>query len=283
VSQVIQAGHTTPGAVPVQEAVIAQLTELGLTRNEALAYVTLLEEPSQEGVTGYEVASRSGIPRSAVYSVLRRLEESGAAFCTGNKPARYLPTAPDRFVDQMRRSTLGNLERLAETLDRVPKRARPEPIWSLSRYAEVMDRVETMVRGAQDSLYVSIWSRELMALMPALHAIADRRLHRVLHSPDRIDTAPPGFSCWVDDVAGDTEKAGWSHKALVVVDRKEALIGGTEPGADNHAVWTSNPSLVDVATNHIILDITLLSRRLGRDCTDDVSPMMRPHLKPGEK
>jgi hypothetical protein len=63
-----------------------------------------------------------------------------------------------------------------------------------------------------------------------------------------------------------------------VVDRREALIGGAEPGADNDAVRTTNPSLVDVATNHVILDLTLLAQRAGRSCEADVAPMMRPHL-----
>ena len=64
--------------------------------------------------------------------------------------------------------------------------------------------------------------------------------------------------------------------------QREALIGGTEPDADNHAVWTTNPSLVDTATNHIILDITLMARDRDReaDCEAVVSPMMRPHLMP---
>ena len=50
--------------------------------------------------------------------------------------------------------------------------------------------------------------------------------------------------------------------------------------ADNQAVWTTNPSLVDVATNHLILDITLLAARQGRDCAAVVAPMMMPHLNP---
>ena len=62
----------------MQEELVALLTALGLSRNEAFAYVTLLEEPSSEGCTGYEVAARSGVPRSAVYTVLARLEETGA-------------------------------------------------------------------------------------------------------------------------------------------------------------------------------------------------------------
>jgi len=262
----------------VHEETVNQLREIGLTRNEALAYLTLLEDSGEEGVTGYEVASRSGIPRSAVYAVLRKLEDAGAAFCTGQKPARYLPTSPPRLVEQMRRSTLTRLQRVGESLARIPKRTQPEPIWILSRYEEVIARAEAMILGAQRSIYLSVWSRELERLMPALRTVHGRDLHRVLHSPDRIGVDPPRFSCWVDDVAGDAEKAAWSHKLMVVIDRREALLGGAEPEADNHAVWTSNPSLVDVATNHVILDITLLSQRLGRDCGEDVSPMMRPHL-----
>jgi len=261
----------------LHEQTIAQLTELGFARNEALAYVTLIEG-EEEGLTGYEVASRSGIPRSAVYTVLRKLENAGAAFAVGDRPARYLPTAPKRLVEHLRRSTETRLEQLQQQLDQIPSRPQPEPIWTVGRYAEVMARIDEMLRSAKRSVYLSLWDREIQELMPALHHVADRDLHRVLHSPDRIAAEPPGFSMWIDDVGDDAEKATWSHKALVVVDRRQALIGGTEPDADNQAVWTSNPSLVDVATNHIILDITLLSNRSGRNCVGDVGPMMRPHL-----
>lgn len=266
----------------MHEAVVEELTELGLTRNEALAYVSLLEEPGQ-GSTGYEVAARSGIPRSAVYTVLRQLEEKGAAFAQGESPARYVPTAPDRLIEAIRRQTAARLGRLEGALGRLPARSRPEPIWILSRYDQIIRRMEQMIRLAEQSIYLSVWGRELELLLPALREVArpGRPMRCVLHSPDRIGTAPPGFSLWIDDVAGDTGKAAWSHKALLVVDRREALIGGAEPHADNQAVLTTNPSLVDTATNHIILDITLLARREGRDCTDDVSPMMRPHLAMG--
>jgi hypothetical protein len=64
---------------------------------------------------------------------------------------------------------------------------------------------------------------------------------------------------------------------LLVVDRQQVLVGGAEPEADNHAVWTMNPSIIDVVTNHVILDVTLIARRTGRPCEEDVAPLMRPH------
>ena len=261
-----------------RDELVLQLTASGLTRNESLAYLTLLEDESGQGLSGYEVAARSGIPRSAVYAVLRKLESAGAAFCYG-EPARFAPSEPVRWIEQTRRQTNTRLDALSAGLSTLPKRSHPEPVWILNRYTEVMDRIDAMIRQANRSIYLSVWPRELSLLMPAIHAVAERKLHRVLHSPASVHEKPSDFICWVGDVAGDESKATWSHKTLVVVDREVALIGGTETDADNHAVWTANPSLVDVATNHIILDITLMVRSRGIDPVGVVSPMMRPHLE----
>jgi hypothetical protein len=270
------------GIRPVESSdeAAARLEGLGLSRNEALAYLTLLAEEGEAGMTGYEVAARSGIPRSAVYAVLRKLTGSGAAFEYGEDPVRFVACEPEIWLAEVRRGAEQRVEEAAETLRRLPKRGRPEPVWILSRYAEVMSRADRMIRAAEHSVWISCWGRELDNLRPALEATAHRTLHRVLHSPAGIGQRPPGFSCWLDTVHDDAAKAGWSHKLLLVVDRREALIGGAEPEADNHAVWTTNPSLVDVATNHIILDITLMARGTGEDCDLVVSPMMQPHLLP---
>ncbi len=261
-----------------RDALVGDLVALGLGRNEAQAYLALLEDDTGRGLTGYEVAARSSVPRSAVYAVLRGLEEAGAAFAYGQEPQRFTATAPEKWIERLRRDALARMSEAERSLQSLPKRNRPEPIWILSRYDDVMARIDSMIRGAEKSLCLSLWPRELDLLRPAIEAVAGRYLHRVLHSPARVESLPAGFCPWIDDVTGDETKAQWSHKALVVIDRREALIGGTEPGADNHAVWTTNPSLVDVATNHVILDITLMARATGRDCVGDVAPLMRPHL-----
>ncbi len=261
-------------------ALVTRLEGLGLSRNEALAYLTLLEADEEDGLTGYEVASRSSIPRSAVYTVLRKLQAAGAAFGYGEKPERFVANEPTKWLEQVRRSAEATIHEAARELEQLPKRPRPEPVWILRRYEEVMRRVDHMIRSADQSVWLSMWPRELERLRPALESVADRTLHRVIHSPAALSEPFPGFSCWTGRVSDDETKSTWSHKALVVIDRREALIGGTEPLADNHAVFTSNPSLVDVATNHIILDITLMADLQGENPEPVVSPMMRPHLLP---
>lgn len=269
---------TSNGDAMTEEALVGQLAELGLTRNQALAYLTLLRDDGAEGLTGYEVGTRSGVPRSAAYKVLRQLEEHGAAFAVGEDPQRFHAAEPRRWLDRVRRSTLVKVDNARQALEALPARTRPEPLWIVRRYDDVLQRICEMILGAEESIYLSLWARELDAVRGALRTVADRGLHKVLHCPERLGDEPPGFLCWVDDLAGDAGKTEWSHKAIVVVDRREALVGGAEPDADNDAVWTTNPSLVDVATNHIILDITLMSRAQGRDAFDTVAPMMRTRL-----
>lgn len=252
-----------------------QLTELGMTRNEALAWLALLSGP-EEGCTGYEVAARSGVPRSAVYTVMRRLEESGAAFAVGDGPTRYVPTSPEQLLRGLRESHRQRLQALELSLAGIEKRDWPEPIWMVRDYAAVLERIEGLARSAERTLYCALWSREIKRLRPALEA-ATEHAEVVLYCPDGV---PPlaGVDSW-SDALDDEAKANWSHRALVVVDRRQALIGGTEPLADNQAVVTTNISLVNVAADHIIMDITRLAAKLGRDPTPTVSRMMRPHMR----
>ena len=74
----------------MHETVIAMLTETGMTRNEALAYVTLLEDDSTHGLTGYEVAARSRIPPAGTASgsgTITRPWRCPIASCSTSAPA----------------------------------------------------------------------------------------------------------------------------------------------------------------------------------------------------
>lgn len=263
----------------MQSTAIGPLQALGLTRSEALAYLSLLADEGPAGLTGYEVSARSGVPRSAVYTVLSRLEALGACFRSGEGPTRYVATDPTGFLRHLRADTEARLAEAAEQLARIPKRRRPEPVWVFGGYDEVLQEAARLLAAATQKVLISAWVRELDALATALSACAARPgLHRVLHSPDLGDGGVQGFSAWTDAAAVDPEKAGWSHKLIVVVDGAEALIGGAEPTADNDSVRTRNRSLVDLATNHVILDITRIAAASGRSCGDAVAPFMRPHL-----
>lgn len=263
------------------DVLVDRLVEFGLTRNQSIAYLTLLADDSGQGLTGYEVGARSGVPRSAVYKVLQQLQDQGAAFAVGQDPQRFVAADPEQWVGQVRRRTMARMDALVTALDALPRPTRPEPVWIVRRYDEVLATASELVRSARSSIYLSAWAREIEALRPALDAVVELELHRVLHCPEPLPSPPAGFSCWC--AAPDPRKSGWSHNLLLVVDRRQALMGGAELHEDNDAVRTANPSLVDVATNHVILDVTLLANRAGRSCDEVVAPMMRPNLRGTER
>jgi transposase len=61
-----------------QQSVISELQRLGMSGYEAKAYVALVAAGSP--LNGYEVAKRSGVPRSTVYETLAKLVGRGAAY-----------------------------------------------------------------------------------------------------------------------------------------------------------------------------------------------------------
>lgn len=260
------------------ESLVERLVELGLTRNQSLAWLTLLRDDSGQGLTGYEVGARSGVPRSAVYKVLQQLEETGAAFSVGQEPQRFVAAPPEQWIASVKRRTLTRLDGVEQALRALPRPTRPEPVWIVRSYPEVLDRARELMRSATTSVAVSAWRREVDLLRPVFQELAARPIHRVLHCPEPLPDPPPGWSCWTDEI--DPGKTHWQHSLLVVVDRRAALLGGAEPDRDNDAVHTTNGSVVDLAVNHVILDVTLLSRRTGRPCDLDVAPLMRPTLRP---
>ena len=70
----------------------------------------------------------------------KELEAMGAAFVAGTDPVCFVATDPERWVEQVRRSTLARLDEVQTVLDTLPKRDRPEPVWVLRRYDEVIAR-----------------------------------------------------------------------------------------------------------------------------------------------
>ena len=80
--------------------VVGALEALGFNRNEGRAYASLLAAgPS----TGYEVSQHAGIPRSAVYAVLRKLVAEGVARRTPGPPERFLAISPESLCAQLQK------------------------------------------------------------------------------------------------------------------------------------------------------------------------------------
>src|SRR6266436_5940992 len=99
-----------------RDDILDSLSALGFSTNEARAYKGLLVESP---ATGYEIAQRASIPRSAIYAVLKRLEDDGLVARVEESPARYAPLPPADLLDALRHRFEGSVKDLNESLRRM--------------------------------------------------------------------------------------------------------------------------------------------------------------------
>ena len=255
-----------------RDDILDALAELGFSTNEARAYKGLLVESP---ATGYEIAQRAGIPRSAIYAVLKRLEDDGLVARVEETPARYAPLPPSDLLGVLRR----RFDRSLDSLDGSLRRLRPPPppvdLWNVSGYDEVMERAESLIAAAERYIFCSIWRREAQHLARAFDAAAKRKVKMVSFSFCALENIPGKvYSYGLDEK--DLE-AFWKHKLILVVDHGRTLMGGTETSS-SEAVVTGHPAINEVALNNIALDITLLSQRKKLDATESMVEMLGERL-----
>ena len=94
--------------------IIKNLEQFGLSTNTARAYCSLLKS---NPATGYEISSQAGIPRSAVYNVLSKLESMGLVSGMGEKPKRYIPLSPSSLIEHLENSHQDSIEELKRGLE----------------------------------------------------------------------------------------------------------------------------------------------------------------------
>ena len=243
-----------------EDRVIRALQELGFTASEGKAYVALLK---QHPATGYELASRSGVPRSAIYTVLRRLEGLGLVNALHGKPARYLPIEPDRLSRLLESRFSETLDDLVAAMRRLATKEPESSTWTLQGYDAMLQQAGDLLASSEKTVYASIWGREAERLKEALAETCARGVRVVLFS---FTSLPEGTGQLLSyGIPEEDLEKHWSHRIILLSDLKSALIGNAELGAETRSVVTTEPALVETAVSNLVLDITLYGQRVGED------------------
>lgn len=251
----------------VPEKIARKMTELGFTKYEAKAYVSLL---NNFPVTRYELSKESGVPRSAIYDVIRRLESYGAVNALSTQPEKYIPLPPDEFLKMLERRYLEKLEDFREGLSEVDTNIEIGQLWNVTGYSNLISKTKEMIADAQEEIYVSGWKCEIAEIEKELREAAARGVKVVLFSFTKIPEIGMVFSYGLNE--RELEKI-WDHKLILLRDRKELLMGEANKKIHCQAAWTKNKALVGIAANHIVLDITLYGLRAGIDVSEAVIEM----------
>ena len=253
--------------------VIAQLSQFGFSKNESKAYLSLLV---QNPATGYEISQRSGVPRSAIYDIMKKMELTGVVSTIGNKPVQYIPISTDQLSQNLTSQFEHNIEELKKKMSTIDTESSEGNVWNIKGYQAMIDHLRSVIDNAEESIFCSIWNREFDELLPQFIKAEERGVEIVNFSFTGLDK-PVGkkFSYGIED---DKLKEIWQRQIIVVADRKAVLLGSSNQSKDNQAIWTTNPAVLNISLNNIILDITLYAQRKNVNVEAVLETMMDRNL-----
>jgi len=224
---------------------IDALNRFGLTRQEALMYVTLLGHGPQ---TGYEAAKRAGISRSNAYAALAGLVEKGGAMSSGGAARRFSPTPRAEFLARLRAASEAALALLEREL---PERTgEEEPYLTVSGHANVVDKMRAMLGAVRSHVYVSAHSAEIAHVAGELAALAARGRKTVLVCD--VDPGLPG-------VLVHTRAQERGH-VKIIADTGAVLTGSLEPKGPAQCLYSRNGHLVRLMREAFLNELALIAR-----------------------
>jgi len=250
------------------EKIEQRFRELGFTAYEAKAYLALLR---QYPVTRYELSKNSGVPRSAIYDIIRKLESLGAVNALYVQPEKYIPLPPDQLLELLERQFNERLEEAKQSLEKFNTEIEPGHLWNIVGYKNMLHKAREMIARAQNSIYLSLWQRECLLLKDDIIKAIERGVKVIAFSFTPLDI--PSDRVYSYEIPDQKLHAIWDRKIILVVDQTELLMGEADDKHNKKTAWTDNKAIVDIATNHMILDITLFGMRKKVDVSETVTAM----------
>ena len=247
-----------------------RLRALGFTTYESKAYITLLKNnPS----TRYELSKNSGVPRSAIYDVIKKLENLGAVNALYTSPEKYVPLPPKQLLGLLERQFKEKIEDARKALEQFDTKIEPGHLWNIVGYQNMLHKAREMISNAQESVFLSVWDRECKRLKEDLDAARERGVRIIVFSFTPLDLRVKEKYSY--NIPEKELLNIWERKIILVVDHAQLLMGEADDRYTKKTAWTDNKAIVDIATNHIILDITLYGIRMKEDVSRSVVAMQK--------
>ncbi len=253
----------------IPEDLLAKLAKLSFTNYEARTYLGLLRN---NPATGYEISHQANVPRSVIYSILRKLETMGVVISIHDKPRRYIPLSPKQLISLLESDFSKRVSSLREDLFNFNNKPESEGFWNIRGYESLMELCSSLIKETNETIYISAWKREIEQLKKPLLAAKKRGVEIVAFSFTEIDkNLGEVFAYGVDE-----EKLAkfWDRKIIMVTDSKDLVMGSANMDDEQQIIWTQNRAVLTIALNYIILDITLYGQRKKVDVSETVMKLM---------
>lgn len=245
------------------------LKALGFSSNVAKAYISLL---NKHPATGYEISKDSGIPRSAIYTILNRMEQMGFINSESGTPKKYVPLSPSVFIEHISNLHGHRIDELKFAFEKLDTDEEAFDFWHIHGYENLVLKMKEAVQNAEHSIVLNIWNRELLKINPSLIKAQQRGVDITIFSftaiTEEVETTI-SYKIKEENLIKIS-----SPKVILVADHRVAILGGASQ-RNCRAIWTKNPALIKIASDYIVLDLTLAGQRLNINITPVVKKIMQ--------
>lgn len=136
----------------INPQLISNLEKLGLTENEAKAYVGLV---SLREATAREIHELTNVPRAKIYEILKVLAKKGFLELRQGTPTYFRAVDPKQVIakikDEFLDCTTETLDQLNELGYELPKMS---PVWCIQSEWGIRNRIREILAGVKEELIV---------------------------------------------------------------------------------------------------------------------------------
>jgi len=243
------------------------LRKLGLTDYEAKVLIALTKAGSG---TAADIHTLSGIPRSAVYGVLAKLEEKGIIETQHTKPMRYKAILPSKAIEKLKKDYVSESEHALAKLEEMYKthgeETKEEAVWTINGVKNVNDKIVHMIGGAISDIIFA-------ASYPEFHRITEtypilNRIKQVLL--EKIDdgisvritgSTESGLQTIAEELAGADVRTYGAQSSIMqvkggilIVDGAEVLITiikDVRGREDLTAIWSNGNEFISILKHFV--------------------------------
>lgn len=237
------------------DEIVEKLKEIGLNEYQAKVYIALLKKfPA----TGYEIAKLANIPQSRAYDTLKVLESMHIAIPSNTKPITYTPIKPKELTKRYKRKIDSTINFLEKKLPDIKEENYTEPILSISGRTKIIDKIEEIIKSAQNSIFIALFSQDFKYLEPHLLDAYNRGLDVKIVKYDNFIC---NFGKSFQHLGIRMLEHYFNGKFLFLcVDNSEGLFGLTIPSKNEmpEVIWTKNPEVLFLIKAFIAHDMYMI-------------------------
>jgi sugar-specific transcriptional regulator TrmB len=222
---------------------VEQLMKYGLTRQEAVIYMTL---HSDGELTGYEVAKITGISRSNVYTALAGLVDKGVAYVLEEGVTKYTPVSFEEFSNNYIHSLQQTREEIIKSLP--TRKVEAEGYITIRGNKNIMDKLRNMLLETEYRIYVAVSADILMEYVDELKVLVDKGIKIVIivDKPFELEGATIYFKEKID------------CQIRLICDSHKVLTGQLSSKGEATCLYSQNQNLVDVFKEMLQNEIALI-------------------------